>query len=388
MDHRLLSILRCSHCSSPLTVHVYEYTLQSTTEIEAGLLQCTSCRMAFAIWQGVPRMTLEEDFRLPKSFVSAHKQHLLENGEGTIAQKTIWEQNPYDMSWSLDSDGEFEWGRLDRRTRRDNFYNYLRVALGALSEKLVLDAGCGNGALAGLVAEDGVEVVAFDYSDVIVRTEARRRRNPHASRVHYVQADAQYPPFAADTFDAVYSDGVIHLTENPRASFARLSRVVKPGGRFFVSVSRSDLHSGYRIRKLPIDLLQRLFRTLPVSFGKPLCLAGAAVLSLYVRLLQYLGIKEKRMMGTRRHEALVLWNTIALPRHRYHVPQQVAAWFSEEGFTEVEDTTIPSIAHIGFGLVGVRRADATRAQSTETLLASETGLRSHPVETEKPESRV
>ena len=388
MDHQLLTILRCSHCTNPLTIRVYANTPNSTTEVEAGLLCCTSCKMAFAVWQGVPRMNLEEDFRLPKGFIAAYRQQLAEDGQESLLQKHEWQLNPYDVSWSLDSDGAFEWGRLDRQTRRDNFYNYLHGPPGSLTGKLVLDAGCGNGALAGLVAQDGVDVVAFDYSDVIVRTEAQRRRNPNANRVHYVQADAQHPPFAAEAFDAVYSDGVIHITEDPRTSFAKLARVVKPGGRLFVSVSRGDLHSGYRLRKLPIDLLQRLFRRLPVSFGKPLCLVGAAILSLYVRLMQLIGIKEKRVMGPLPHEALVLWNTIALPRHRYHVPQQITAWFAEEGFTEIEDTTIPSIAHIGFGLVGVRRAEAIHTQSSARPEVNETAFLSQTLSVEKVGSRA
>lgn len=355
MDNQLLTILRCSHCLGMLTVDVYEYVRGSETEVDTGLLQCTSCYMQFAVWRGVPRMNLEEDFRLPKSFVAANWQRLAKGGHGKIVDKSAWQLNPYDESWSLDSDGAFEWGRLDRTTRRDNFYGYLRLERSALVGKRVLDAGCGNGALAALVAQDGVEVVAFDYSDVVVRAEALRRQNPQAGRLHYVQADAQYPPFVEESFDAVYSDGVIHLTGNTRNAFINLSRVVKPGGRMFVSVSRKDLRAGYRIRKLPTDVLQRLFRMLPVRLSKPLCLVGAAILSLYVRLLQYASIKQKRAMGSLRHEALVLWHTIALPQHQYHVPQEVKSWFHEEGFSDIADTTIPNLAHMGFGLVGVRQ---------------------------------
>jgi SAM-dependent methyltransferase/uncharacterized protein YbaR (Trm112 family) len=356
MDTHLLTILRCSHCLGALTVDVYAYAPESKTELDAGLLQCTNCQMQFAVWRGVPRMNLEEDFRLPKSFVTANRHRLAKSGHGKIVDKSDWQLNPYDESWSLDRDGAFEWGRLDRNARRDNFYCYLCLERGALAGKLVLDAGCGNGAVAALVAQDGVEVVAFDYSDVVVRAESLRRHNAQAGRIHYVQADAQYPPFAAEAFDAVYSDGVIHLTGNTRHAFANLSHVVKPGGRMFVSVSREDLQAGYRIRKLPTDVLQRLFRILPVRFSKPLCLVGAAILSLYVRLLQHVGIKQKRVMGSIRHEALVLWHTIALPQHQYHVPHEVRSWFHEEGFSDIADTTIPSLAHMGFGLVGVRQS--------------------------------
>ena len=129
----------------------------------------------------------------------------------------------------------------------------------------------------------------------------------------------------------------------------------------------SPSHAGplsprYGLRKVLVDILQKLLRKLPASFSKCFCLAGAAVLVLYTRVQQWLGLKQRRDIGPLRHKALVLWHTIALPMHQYHVPQEVTAWFLEAGYENVRETTIPSLAHTGFGMLGIRRADAPEAE--------------------------
>jgi uncharacterized protein YbaR (Trm112 family) len=125
MDAKLLQILRCSQCHGALAVKVYEHAPLTDTYIQAGLLTCQNCGVMHAIWQGVPRMNLEEDFRLPQGFVTAYRDRLSVDASAIVNGKHAWEQNPYDVSWSLDSDGKFDWGGLDLATRRRYFYHYL-----------------------------------------------------------------------------------------------------------------------------------------------------------------------------------------------------------------------------------------------------------------------
>ncbi|MGH9628877.1 MAG: class I SAM-dependent methyltransferase, partial [Bryobacteraceae bacterium] len=276
--------------------------------------------------------------------------------EPALHKMKKFETNAYDVSWALDRDGTFHWGGLDLSKRLSYLYHYFQVSPGSFRGKRVLDAGCGNGALSAALARDGAEVVAFDYSNIVERAEANKAGIAGNGTVHYVQADAAFPPFAEHSFDAIYSDGVLHLTGDTYSAFKKLARLVKPAGRLFVSVTRKDLGRGYRLRKIPVDALQWLFRHMPVRLSSPLCLLGAAFLSVYVRVQQWLRLKEKRKIGPLRHEALILWHTVAMPKHQYHVPEEVEAWFRDLGFRNVQETTIPALGHTGFGLVGVRAA--------------------------------
>lgn len=55
------------------------------------------------------------------------------------------------------------------------------------------------------------------------------------SQVNYVQGNAMHMPFEADQFDAVFTNGSLHEWERPQDVLCEIARVLKPGGRFFIS---------------------------------------------------------------------------------------------------------------------------------------------------------
>jgi 2-polyprenyl-3-methyl-5-hydroxy-6-metoxy-1,4-benzoquinol methylase len=76
------------------------------------------------------------------------------------------------------------------------------------------------------MASLGATVVAMDLSDAV--RAARENLNRYDSLV--LQGDIMCPPLAANTFDLVYSEGVLHHTSRPKEAFRRLVELVKPGG--------------------------------------------------------------------------------------------------------------------------------------------------------------
>lgn len=103
----------------------------------------------------------------------------------------------------------------------------------------VLDAGCGVGYGAALIAEHGARSVdAVDVAEAVV--EAARARFEDAAG--FAVADVRALPFPDDSFDLVVCFEVIeHIEEQPRA-FAEFHRVLAPGGVLAVSSPNRDVY--------------------------------------------------------------------------------------------------------------------------------------------------
>jgi ubiquinone/menaquinone biosynthesis C-methylase UbiE len=98
------------------------------------------------------------------------------------------------------------------------------------ADSLVLDIGCGPGRVLGLLAQRGTRCIGLDRSRMSVAIARDRYGRPS------IVADNLKLPLADGMADAVVSDGVIHHTNDPLASFTENCRVLKPGGRMYLAV--------------------------------------------------------------------------------------------------------------------------------------------------------
>src|SRR6516225_8913807 len=89
----------------------------------------------------------------------------------------------------------------------------------------ILDLGCGDGQLTQRIGDSGAHVLGADESPNMVA--AARERGVEAE-----QANAEQLPFRDGTFDAVFSNAVLHWVRDQDAMMAQVHRVLKPGGRF------------------------------------------------------------------------------------------------------------------------------------------------------------
>jgi SAM-dependent methyltransferase len=109
-----------------------------------------------------------------------------------------------------------------------NFGEYMSPLDAAeLRGKRVLDAGCGSGRHAYYASQFGADVWAVDLGPAV---EIARRNTSQCAKVHVVQADLNRLPFERESFDFVYSIGVLHHLPEPEAAFRNLLEFVKPEG--------------------------------------------------------------------------------------------------------------------------------------------------------------
>lgn len=108
--------------------------------------------------------------------------------------------------------------------------------------KRVLEIGCGIGTDAVNFARAGAHYSAIELSEVSLDV-ARRRFEVFGLKgdLRHLNGEELSASFPAESFDLVYSFGVIHHTPNPRAVIEEARRVVRPDGelRFMVYAKRS-----------------------------------------------------------------------------------------------------------------------------------------------------
>jgi ubiquinone/menaquinone biosynthesis C-methylase UbiE len=100
--------------------------------------------------------------------------------------------------------------------------------LGDVSGLRVLDYGCGHAMASVILARRGAKVTAFDLSAGYL-AEARRRARANHVAIDFVQADGERLPFAANSFDRVWGNAVLHHLDVTVAA-RELRRILRPGG--------------------------------------------------------------------------------------------------------------------------------------------------------------
>ena len=134
----------------------------------------------------------------------------------------------------------------------------------------VLEIGCGSGVASCLFAKHGAKVTAIDLTECAVRT-ARANASAQWLALDVVAMDAEKLRFEADSFDYVFSWGVLHHSANANLTFAEAARVLRPGGggmfmvyhksslRYYVRGLQWLIFKGKVFRGQNLDTVQRFF---------------------------------------------------------------------------------------------------------------------------------
>src|ERR1700704_281860 len=189
----LQAILRCLSCGSTLD------------NDQAGGYRCLSCKRVYPYVQGIARFVDAQHYAASFGF-----------------QWHRYQKTQLDHDEVRESDRHF---RMKTALRPEE-----------LKGKLVLDVGCGMGRFAEVVTRWGARVVGIDLS---AAAEVAAKNLSDREFIAF-QADVFSLPFAPESFDCIYSMGVLHHTPDCEKAVKVLPQFLKPGGTLAVW-----LYSGY-----------------------------------------------------------------------------------------------------------------------------------------------
>lgn len=274
---------------------------------ESAAWKCSACGAAFPVVDGVSRFVSSEQY-----------------------------VGSFGYQWNTFARSQLDSANGTTRSR-DTFIEKTGFSLERLRGARVLDAGCGMGRFAEVCIDAGAEVHAVDLSTAV---EAAARNLSQHPNVSFYQADIMNLPFADETFDFIYSIGVLHHTSSTREAFLRLTRLLKPGGHIAIWVYASSL----RFRQFGSELLRFITPKLP----KPVLLTASkiAVPLYYVHRLPLIGIVSTAVLPTslnpdpewRWLDTFDWYSPTYQWKHGYG---EVERWFREAGLMEISRGSFP-----------------------------------------------
>jgi ubiquinone/menaquinone biosynthesis C-methylase UbiE len=143
--------------------------------------------------------------------------------------------------------GEFTVAAYDemQRTLRDRGWIETKALLAhglTLGNALEIGHGPGYLGLEWLKSTRNTLLTGLDISpDMQALAQHNARSSGLSERVQYHLGSGDCLPFEDGRFDAVFTNGSLHEWVNPRGTFAEIWRVLKHGGRYFISDLRRDM---------------------------------------------------------------------------------------------------------------------------------------------------
>ena|SRR5579864_2514207 len=203
----LLELLACPACAGALRTDC----------------TCIECGMHYEVPDGIPNLRLAGD-------------------ERTDIVRRFYEQAPFpdyppraSLSW------------LRARAERSEFARLIDQAIPGHAR--IVEIGCGTGQMSLYLARAQRVVIGADLTRASLKLGAQAARRFELDRVLFVETDLHHPGLRSGAFDVVYSSGVLHHTPDPRAAFARIVRLARPGGMIVLGVYNAFARIPLRVRR-------------------------------------------------------------------------------------------------------------------------------------------
>ncbi len=167
--------------------------------------------------------------------------------------RSFWQENPCGTKFADAEPGSKKFYELVEEHRYTKEWHIPAAAGFADSNDLrVLEVGCGLGTDGAQFAKAGANYTGIDLTQAAVDL-AKRRFELFDLRGTFRVSDAEHLDFPDNSFDLVYSHGVLHHTPDTAGAVREIHRVLRPGGRAVVMLYHRDSYN-YRVN---ISMLRR-----------------------------------------------------------------------------------------------------------------------------------
>jgi 2-polyprenyl-3-methyl-5-hydroxy-6-metoxy-1,4-benzoquinol methylase len=136
---------------------------------------------------------------------------------------------------------------LRARAGRSEFARALDQAIPG--DAVVLELGCGTGQFSIFLASADRNVIGADLSRPSLELARDAAARYGVRSVEFVETDLRAPGLRRGAFDVVICSGVLHHTPDPRASFAAVARLARPGGVVVIGLYNAYARLPLRARR-------------------------------------------------------------------------------------------------------------------------------------------
>ncbi len=259
-----LDLLACPGCAGAL---------------ERRPLRCVRCGSGYGEAGGIPQLRVSSDAR----------------GE---AVRAFYAQAPFPGYPPRDS---YRW--LRARAGRSEFARLLDGSIAG--DARVAEIGCGTGQTSLFLASAERVVIGADFSRASLELAEAARQRYGVGGALFVETDLRAPGLRRGAFDVVYSSGVLHHTPDPRAAFAAIAPLARPGGMLVIGLYNAYARLPHRLRRAVARLSG--FRFVPLD-----------------------PVLRERESEPARREAWLRDQYRHVEEHR-HTLREVQGWFRENG---------------------------------------------------------
>lgn len=237
MKQETIEIIVCPICKNSLILK--RAFCSDKNNIIEGLLYCEDCGHLYPVINGIPRMLQNSVYNNVNFFMKYERDIAdiipIKRNEinscrlNQLQKNTI---NIFSFEWQMYS--SFGWNDpiYNLEYEKRVFYEKTLLSSKEFEDKIVLDAGCGNGRYLYWASQYGARLaigVDLGFSVDIVQENLKNN-----NRVQLIQGDIFNLPFKDDYFEIIFSIGVLMHTGNAKKATECLVKCLRSDGKISI----------------------------------------------------------------------------------------------------------------------------------------------------------